>query len=139
MNQILCILLSLLFVAGSPVLADEAKDKTTKDVAKPGTDPTDDDEDKTDNEVANILNSMGYPELQVVPRASERLRIEAKEERGNWFYAIGQSKSQDWRRLQPHCWLTATKKICLKLGKMTSKQSRCFRLRWERRGSLAVL
>jgi hypothetical protein len=28
---------------------------------------------------------MGYPELQVVPRASERLRLEAKEERGSWF------------------------------------------------------
>jgi hypothetical protein len=49
-----------------------------------------DDEDKdkdAENEVANILNSMGYPELQVVPRASERLRMEAKDERGNWFIA----------------------------------------------------
>jgi hypothetical protein len=49
-----------------------------------------DDEDKdkdAENEIANILNSMGYPELQVVPRASERLRMEAKDERGNWFVA----------------------------------------------------
>lgn len=45
----------------------------------------DDDDDKPDSEIANILNSMGYPELQVVPRASERLRMEAKEERGSWF------------------------------------------------------
>ena len=46
----------------------------------------DDNEEKTnDSEVAQILNSMGYPELQVVPRASERLRLEAKEERGSWF------------------------------------------------------
>ncbi len=28
---------------------------------------------------------MGYPELQVVPRASERLRIEAKAEASQWF------------------------------------------------------
>src|SRR4051812_9491056 len=46
-----------------------------------------DKDDKAENEIANILNSMGYPELQVVPRASERLRMEAKEERGNWFVA----------------------------------------------------
>jgi hypothetical protein len=32
------------------------------------------------NEISDILNSMGYPELQVVPRASERLAIEAKAE-----------------------------------------------------------
>lgn len=40
-----------------------------------------------DTEITQILNSVGYPELQVVPRASERLRIEAKAERGNWSYA----------------------------------------------------
>lgn len=46
------------------------------------------DKDKdAENEIANILNAMGYPELQVVPRASERLRMEAKDERGNWFVA----------------------------------------------------
>jgi hypothetical protein len=32
------------------------------------------------NEISDILDSMGYPELQVVPRASERLAIEAKAE-----------------------------------------------------------
>jgi len=32
------------------------------------------------NEISEILDSMGYPELQVVPRASERLAIEAKSE-----------------------------------------------------------
>ncbi len=47
----------------------------------------DDKEKDSDSEIANILNSMGYPELQVVPRASERLRMEAKEERGNWWIA----------------------------------------------------
>lgn len=46
------------------------------------------DKDKdAESEIANILNAMGYPELQVVPRASERLRMEAKDERGNWFVA----------------------------------------------------
>jgi hypothetical protein len=47
----------------------------------------DDDDDGKDSEITDILNSVGYPELQVVPRASERLKIEAKAERGNWFYA----------------------------------------------------
>ena len=37
------------------------------------------------SEVTDILSSMGYPELQVVPRASERLRIEAKAESGGWW------------------------------------------------------
>lgn len=38
-------------------------------------------------EIADIINSLDYPELQVVPRASERLRMEAKEEEGSWFFA----------------------------------------------------
>ncbi len=36
------------------------------------------------SEISEILDSMGYPELQVVPRASERLAIEAKNEDSNW-------------------------------------------------------
>lgn len=36
-------------------------------------------------DIASILASVGYPELQVVPRASERLRMEAREERSYWF------------------------------------------------------
>lgn len=43
------------------------------------------DQNESANEIAQILDNMGYPELQVVPRASERLRIEAKAERGAWF------------------------------------------------------
>src|ERR1700677_2836215 len=35
------------------------------------------------NEISEILDSMGYPELQVVPRASERLSMEAKSEDSN--------------------------------------------------------
>lgn len=32
------------------------------------------------NDISEILNSMGYPELQVVPRASDRLAIESRGE-----------------------------------------------------------
>ena len=32
------------------------------------------------------MEKLDYPELQVVPRASERLRIEAIEERSSWYY-----------------------------------------------------
>lgn len=85
MNFILCILLLLAASAGPGAFATDAKDKNNKEAPKSNEDPSDDDEKTTDSEVANILNSMGYPELQVVPRASERLRIEAKEERGSWF------------------------------------------------------
>ncbi len=48
---------------------------------------TDNDKDDDDekNDVSHILESMGYPELQVVPRASERLRMEAKAESGSWL------------------------------------------------------
>lgn len=35
----------------------------------------------------DILKSLDYPELQVVPKASERLEIEAKAEASNWWYA----------------------------------------------------
>lgn len=33
-----------------------------------------------------ILNQLDYPELQVVPRASERLLMEARDERSNFWY-----------------------------------------------------
>lgn len=45
----------------------------------------DDDKDEDKNDVSQILSGMGYPELQVVPRASERLKMEAKAENGSWF------------------------------------------------------
>lgn len=48
-------------------------------------DDKDDDRDEDKNDVSQILSSMGYPELQVVPRASERLRMEGKAEAGSWF------------------------------------------------------
>ena len=43
------------------------------------------DGDEVDTDIGGILDGMGYPELQVVPRASERLRIEAKAESGSWW------------------------------------------------------
>jgi hypothetical protein len=45
----------------------------------------DDDDDK--NDVQHILENMGYPELQVVPRASERLKMEARIEDNTWYYS----------------------------------------------------
>lgn len=44
-------------------------------------------EEVSDPEISEILDGMGYPELQVVPRATERLKIEAKAESGNWYVA----------------------------------------------------
>lgn len=90
MYGLIRVLLLLSMCAGPQAFAADTKDKTAKDTAakeKNNDDPKDEDDDRSsDSEVANILNSMGYPELQVVPRASERVRIEAKEERGSWFY-----------------------------------------------------
>ena len=42
-------------------------------------------EAESKSEVSQILENMGYPELQVVPRASERLKLEAKAEGSSWF------------------------------------------------------
>jgi hypothetical protein len=39
------------------------------------------------SEVSDIIDKLDYPELMVVPRASERLRMEAREESSNWFYS----------------------------------------------------
>jgi len=66
----LCVFLTLNLV--SPAAFAEA-DEEKKDAT-------------SDKEISEILNTVGYPELQVVPRASERLRLEAKAERGSWFY-----------------------------------------------------
>lgn len=41
----------------------------------------------SDKEIRDILNNMGYPELDVVPRASERLKMEAKFENNYWWAA----------------------------------------------------
>ena len=39
------------------------------------------------NDINAILDKLDYPELQVVPRASQRLKMEAMEEDSNWYYA----------------------------------------------------
>lgn len=38
------------------------------------------------SEISDLLESLDYPELQVVPRASVRLKIEAKEEERSWMF-----------------------------------------------------
>jgi hypothetical protein len=42
--------------------------------------------EKNGNPIAEIMEKLDYPELQVVPRASERLKIEADEERSSWYW-----------------------------------------------------
>jgi len=42
---------------------------------------------KETSDITDIVDKLEYPELQVVPRASQRLKIEASEEDSNWFYA----------------------------------------------------
>ncbi len=42
--------------------------------------------EKSGNPIAEIMEKLDYPELQVVPRASERLKIEAEEERSSWYW-----------------------------------------------------
>ncbi len=43
-------------------------------------------ENKTAQEIADLVKDLDYPELQVVPRASDRLRMEARDEGRGWFY-----------------------------------------------------
>ena len=38
-------------------------------------------------EIAEIIDKLDYPELQVVPRASQRLKMEAANEETNWFWS----------------------------------------------------
>lgn len=38
------------------------------------------------SDIADIINNLDYPEIQVVPRASERIRFEAREEERSWYY-----------------------------------------------------
>ncbi|MGE0528656.1 MAG: hypothetical protein AB7G93_03215 [Bdellovibrionales bacterium] len=84
------LLFSAVFAAesGSADKTDKApksdKDKREKkaDKANPADKEEDDDEK---SEISQILDGLGYPELQVVPRASERLRMEARIEAGTWF------------------------------------------------------
>lgn len=40
----------------------------------------------TSAEISKLVDQLDYPELQVVPRASQRLRMEAASEEFNWYY-----------------------------------------------------
>lgn len=44
-------------------------------------------ENKTAQEIADLVKDLDYPELQVVPRASDRLRMEARDEGRGWWYS----------------------------------------------------
>lgn len=93
MTKVLTLMSLIAWLATAPAWAAGANANAASTNTSPtaNTNPTaaatDDDDDGKDTEISDILNSVGYPELQVVPRASERLRMEAKAERGNWFYA----------------------------------------------------
>ncbi len=60
--------------------------ESTKGEAKDETKPEIKTEKNSREEITDIMNNLSYPELQVVPRASERLKIEAKDE-DDWWYA----------------------------------------------------
>ena len=70
------ILLTLLILFSHSALAKKDTDTKSKKDTKT----------KAETEATDILKSLDYPELQVVPRASERIRMEAKAEARNWWY-----------------------------------------------------
>lgn len=102
---IIAALFSLNFSIASANEADKAKPALVKESAsapvatkeKKTVDPLSSTEPLKDFKLDNPLNSIDYPELQVVPRASERLLAEAKVEKDmrymyNWtFFASGVS------------------------------------------------
>lgn len=99
-QSVVCLCISSLVI--SPAFAQSKpaqKEKETAQKAADKTDKTDkadkaDDkefpdrklENKTAQEIADLVKDLDYPELQVVPRASDRLRMEAREEGRAWFY-----------------------------------------------------
>lgn len=55
--------------------------------AKPDTLVSEEEEDEEDSDsLRSLFRSLDYPELQVVPRASHRLKMESAEEGSNWWY-----------------------------------------------------
>lgn len=74
MSRLFSLVLATLIALPAACYADDEDvqdDKKPKEEAKKSTGKS---------EIAEILDSMGYPELQVVPRASERIALEAKME-----------------------------------------------------------
>lgn len=77
-------LISLMFVLCPRAFA-QMEDKPANKEEAPLELPSKPEAKQRESDVSKILESVGYPELQVVPRASERLRLEEKAERGSWF------------------------------------------------------
>lgn len=82
------------FTLGSlPVYSAETKKKSSpapKEVKKPGTEKSTfklpPEEKEMGSSLQDLFKSLDYPELQVVPRASQRLKLESGEEGKNWWY-----------------------------------------------------
>jgi hypothetical protein len=53
---------------------------------KPAEDATTAKTESSPSPVNEVINALDYPELQVVPRASDRLRFEAREEQASWYF-----------------------------------------------------
>jgi hypothetical protein len=68
-SRFVTLIFSMIFTLSSTAFAQDTAEPAAKDKEPP-----------RKSEISEILDSMGYPELQVVPRASERLAIEAKSE-----------------------------------------------------------
>jgi hypothetical protein len=77
------LLATLLFLA--PVAAQETAASSPR--AETEKKPESKEPKKETSDITDIVDKLEYPELQVVPRASQRLKIEAAEEDRNWFYA----------------------------------------------------
>ena len=64
---------------------DEKTEKSEKPGEKSGEKPAKKKSPSELGEIRDIIDKLEYPELQVVPRASQRIEIEAKDEDGSWF------------------------------------------------------
>ncbi len=73
-----------LFLALSMALLAFAQDENMTEDKK--SERKEDGKKSSKNEISDILESMGYPELQVVPRASERLGLEARAEDSTFLF-----------------------------------------------------
>ena len=80
----LVVLLTPIIALAQPARS-ESKDSKDKEEIKI-TPPAKSQPGKHAVDIADIINNLEYPELMVVPRASERLRIEAKDEDDSWYY-----------------------------------------------------
>jgi hypothetical protein len=88
--RIVCVVMSLLLlVPSAPVRAadekpaEKAADKPAERPASPPKAPPV--KPKATSDIFDVIERLEYPELQVIPRASQRLRIEAEEEDAFWF------------------------------------------------------